>query len=656
MDFATPALEQMNTAIRATTDQFSQRLAIHKRVPNVPYSSLPLASMRQLLLAYQAARRGRTLPAFQDLDVELIERLSPDLMLLDVTSSPRDFFYRHHGSEIALHFGRDMTGRKISDLPHASADYYFELLEMVIRDRCPYYCRAEAAAMIVVDYWDRLLLPLGNERGEVKQILMLNIARTWRVAPERYLELAQHLNQLEQGLCVLDKDGHVRHWNRAFIDMFKLDLSQLTNGMAFSAMQGAAGFHIQLPLRPARGDTICRFTAEGQLPRPDRGKLEQRSPDGRIFQLTGVRLSDGGVAVTVIDMTDQRRVESQLREAKATLEDTVRVRTAELSTTVAQVREQAAEQERLRKHLQREKHRLEVMLQSLADAVVSVAADGTVHSLNPPAERLLGVDAAEAKGKSLEDLCSFRHESDQETPVESPVSMCLRNGTEVVGCRETILVNGVGEKRSVHERVSVIMDEQGGEITGAIAIFSDITRERSEEREVAFAATHDALTGLENRASLMKQAHIQWYRLCRHGTHAALLFIDLDFFKPVNDREGHAFGDRFLKEVANAIAERARESDTVARMGGDEFVVLLDDCDQFAARQVADDILIRIQRTRLVGRHGVYAGSASIGVAVMDQPDHSLEEYLRRADVACYQSKDAGRSSVTLWSAQLDAA
>ncbi len=154
----------------------------------------------------------------------------------------------------------------------------------------------------------------------------------------------------------------------------------------------------------------------------------------------------------------------------------------------------------------------------------------------------------------------------------------------------------------------------------------------------------------------MKQAHIQWYRLCRHGTHAALLFIDLDFFKPVNDREGHAFGDRFLKEVANAIAERARESDTVARMGGDEFVVLLDDCDQFAARQVADDILIRIHRTRLVGTHGVYAGSASIGVAVMDQPDHSLEEYLRRADVACYQSKDAGRSSVTLWSAQLDAA
>ena len=103
--------------------------------------------------------------------------------------------------------------------------------------------------MIVVDYWDLLLLPLGNERGEIKQIPMLNIARTWRVAPERYLELAQHLNQLEQGLCVLDKDGHVRHWNRAFIDMFKLDLSQLTNGMAFSAMEGAAGFPIQLPLR-----------------------------------------------------------------------------------------------------------------------------------------------------------------------------------------------------------------------------------------------------------------------------------------------------------------------------------------------------------------------------------------------------------------------
>ena len=168
--------------------------------------------------------------------------------------------------------------------------------------------------------------------------------------------------------------------------------------------------------------------------------------------------------------------------------------------------------------------------------------------------------------------------------------------------------------------------------------------ERERGRSFAWLARHDSLTGLSNRHAFSQRLEQVFQRVRRHGGEAVLLQVDLDDFKGINDRLGHAAGDEVLRAVARAMREVVRARDTVARVGGDEFMLLLEGCSAEDARGVARKLRERLQALRVGGQTGGI--SVSIGLVPVS-PDHRrVEELLRRADSACYQAKDAGKDRV----------
>jgi diguanylate cyclase (GGDEF)-like protein/PAS domain S-box-containing protein len=183
---------------------------------------------------------------------------------------------------------------------------------------------------------------------------------------------------------------------------------------------------------------------------------------------------------------------------------------------------------------------------------------------------------------------------------------------------------------------------------GTIWIFTDVTESRHHRERLSWSATHDQLTGLVNRWEFERRLaeHLQDRRAHESG---CALFIDLDHFKAVNDSAGHAAGDEVLRAIGAILAARARGDDTVARVGGDEFAVLLRACDRVSAERVAYELCERVQAFELE-RGGVLLGvGASIGLVEIDQRFDSVADVMAAADAACYEAKRAGRNSVRVY-------
>ena len=186
---------------------------------------------------------------------------------------------------------------------------------------------------------------------------------------------------------------------------------------------------------------------------------------------------------------------------------------------------------------------------------------------------------------------------------------------------------------------------RGDPSAGTIWIFADVTETRRQREALSWSASHDELTGLVNRREF---EHRLGRALAERGSDepAAALFIDLDRFKAVNDGAGHAAGDEMLRNVAAILSGRARAHDTVARVGGDEFAVLLRGCSVRAAERVAADICARVSACRLDWQGRRYAVGASVGVVAIDASFDSVDAVLVAADAACYAAKRGGRGAV----------
>lgn len=163
------------------------------------------------------------------------------------------------------------------------------------------------------------------------------------------------------------------------------------------------------------------------------------------------------------------------------------------------------------------------------------------------------------------------------------------------------------------------------------------------------AATHDHLTGCPNRKALVVDLATALARLREFGEPSALIFIDLDRFKQVNDEDGHAVGDQFLRLVAEQLRTCVRNDDTVARFGGDEFVVLLKNCPQNQAQQLARTIVEELGCVQLTGRHSTHVGSASLGLVCTEDASVGSDEWLARADESAYAAKRAGGGRAFVW-------
>lgn len=338
----------------------------------------------------------------------------------------------------------------------------------------------------------------------------------------------------------------------------------------------------------------------------DRGRTLERDREGRLIRAIG----------SLTDITQRKQAEESLIVSAAALAD--------------------------------EKERLRVTLQSIGDAVICTDAANRITFMNPIAEKLTGVAGAEALGKTLGNVYwAVDEETGQRIGMTRPA---LGGSTPADQNSRAVLIRRDDTRCSIRQVVSPIMNERQ-EFCGLVIVFQDFTDARALQRQLAYAAAHDALTGLANRSSFIRTMEELVDRSRKAGSATPadehhFMFIDLDHFKLVNDTGGHAAGDALLKRVAEAIRGALGPEDIIARLGGDEFAVILKSGSSAGARIAARSIIDAIRSLQFSWDGRPHAIDASIGVAPIRSGE--VDEIIARADAACYAAKAAGRGCVSV--------
>src|SRR5215469_15924880 len=287
----------------------------------------------------------------------------------------------------------------------------------------------------------------------------------------------------------------------------------------------------------------------------------------------------------------------------------------------------------------------QLALNSLAEAVIATDENGRITFMNPAAERLTGSDAVQGAGKLLEDIVSLVDEADRRL-LSDPVHQALTSGAPVsLGRRALLLSRANGSERSIELSAAPIRNS-ARELVGAVAMLHDVSEMRGLTRQMSYQATHDALTGLVNRREFERRLEEAIESGQRGDGQHVLCYLDLDRFKLVNDTSGHLAGDSMLREVAKVLRDAVRDSDTVGRLGGDEFGTLLIGCPLEKARQIADDVCRSVGEYRFVWRDKIFNIGVSIGIVEISRESGTLEELLAAADTACYVAKKQGSGRV----------
>jgi diguanylate cyclase (GGDEF)-like protein/PAS domain S-box-containing protein len=303
--------------------------------------------------------------------------------------------------------------------------------------------------------------------------------------------------------------------------------------------------------------------------------------------------------------------------------------------------------------LHAEKERSQVTLNSIGDAVVSTDRAGAVTYLNRVAEGMTGWLIEEARGRRFEDVLRIV-DATTRASAHNPMTLAVRNNTTVGLTENCVLVRRDGAEAAIEDSAAPIHDRRG-RVTGAVMVFRDVSRARALSLRMSHLAQHDGLTDLPNRALLddrLTQA-IAFAR--RRRGRLAVLFLDVDEFKGINDSLGHAAGDRLLQSVSERLLGSVRGSDTVSRLGGDEFVIVLAEVtDASDAASGADKILRAFGAPHRIGRHELQV-TASIGVVTYPEDGIDAPTLMRNADLAMYHAKGSGRNRYQSFAAGMSA-
>jgi diguanylate cyclase (GGDEF)-like protein/PAS domain S-box-containing protein len=274
--------------------------------------------------------------------------------------------------------------------------------------------------------------------------------------------------------------------------------------------------------------------------------------------------------------------------------------------------------------------RSHVTLESIADAVLCTNLEQQVTYMNGAAEQLTGWTTTEAEQQPLSTVLNILPEADAFSAAGSLLQR--RDGSTV----------------PIHEHAAPICDSRGA-VTGSVFVLRDMTQQRIFATQLQHQATHDALTGLTNRREFERQLRLVIEDQQRSGGDYALLYLDLDQFKVINDTCGHAAGDELICQVSTAVRQRLRGGDLLARLGGDEFGVLLMHCPTHAALKLAESIRHRVSELRFMWKGRIFAVNASIGVLSLAESLPTVDDALSAADQACYLAKDNGRNRVQIF-------
>jgi len=287
-----------------------------------------------------------------------------------------------------------------------------------------------------------------------------------------------------------------------------------------------------------------------------------------------------------------------------------------------------------------EKERAQVTLNSIGDAVICSNTSGNITFLNLVAERMTGWPSQEALGRPMSEVFRIMDATSRET-VPNPMAMAIEQDRTMHLPLNCILVRRDGVETPIEDSVAPIHNREG-QPTGAVIVFRDVSATHAMAEQMEHSAKHDFLTGLPNRMLLNDRISQAIASAKRHGTEVALLFLDLDGFKHINDSLGHSIGDKLLQSIAKQLVGSVRASDTVSRQGGDEFVVLLLDVKHPEdSGRVAAKILKAIAKAHLIDDHELHI-TASVGVSVYPDDGLDAETLIRNADTAMYQAKEDG--------------
>ncbi|MGI4717338.1 MAG: putative bifunctional diguanylate cyclase/phosphodiesterase [Janthinobacterium lividum] len=286
--------------------------------------------------------------------------------------------------------------------------------------------------------------------------------------------------------------------------------------------------------------------------------------------------------------------------------------------------------------------RAQITLNSIGDAVVSVDMHGRIDYLNIAAEEMTGWMREEANGRPIAEVLVLV-DSDGAGPVANPLEAVLHAGQAADLSGEVVLVDRHGTRRRIEDSAAPIFD-WNGQIAGAVMVFRDISDTVALTTQMKHLAQHDFLTNLPNRVLLNDRISQAIVSARRSETCPALLFLDLDKFKHINDSLGHAVGDRLLQAVAGRLLDCVRTSDTVSRHGGDEFVVLLaNERRPQDAALTAEKILASMSTPFLIDGQQLHT-STSIGISVFPLDGTDAAALIKNADTAMYHAKERGRN------------
>lgn len=299
---------------------------------------------------------------------------------------------------------------------------------------------------------------------------------------------------------------------------------------------------------------------------------------------------------------------------------------------------------RLENELFEEKEQAQITLHAIGDAVIRFDREQHIAFLNPVAEQLLGIQGASALGQPMDAVLRLFDKLDRQDLTAALVGETLAGATASLP-GSACLMSGPGMEFEVEGSCAPIHAPDGA-IMGGVLVMRDVTEDREMHRKLIWQADHDALTGLMNRRAFEEKLSQSLVSKRASEFPLSLLYIDLDHFKPVNDSAGHAAGDELLRRIAYIMQSRIRDSDTLARMGGDEFAIVLTACPTAMAERIAHNIREGIGQFQFHWDDKTFRLGASIGIVHVPPHWSSLDDCLVAADAACYRAKHAGRDQV----------
>lgn len=518
-----------------------------------------------------------------------------------------------------------------------------------------------------IDVLDEMAISLSHQL----EGLNLEVEKRSRMLAERMHELARErdfvTNLLETAQVIIltqNSRGEIITLNRYGEALTFYQKNEL-KGVRFVELIGATTAPtVQAKLMEVAAGEETQFRHEAVTLRKDRTARDIVWLHSRLL---GHSEADPVMLSVGLDITDRKRAELALQKIHGQLEIRVCERTQQLTEANQLLLKEISERKRVEQalaeraealkqseqSLRSQTEILQSILDSMADGVIVADQDGELLLSNPAAWAMSGHDSARL-GVNRAGRPASLYLADGVTPYANedlPVSRAIR-GEEVDGAEAFLRHVDQTDGIWLSANARPLKDGEGMS-RGAVVVFRDISERRQNEQRLAYLAQHDLLTGLPNRHLLQDRLHQGMVRARRSARLMALMFLDIDRFKEINDAFGHGAGDAVLKTIAQRLTAALRESDTVGRLGGDEFTVIVEDMDTVEyVSEVAEKIISAFATPLMIEEREVMV-TTSIGIALYPADADTADEMLKKADIAMYHAKRCGRNRYQVYTSRM---